>query len=65
MEDECGVCNGDNSGCDTVTGSYNKGYSLGYNRVTVIPAGATNVIITQRSHTGDENDHNYLGKLVS
>nr|CAB3220003.1 A disintegrin and metalloproteinase with thrombospondin motifs 9 [Phallusia mammillata] len=58
--DDCGICNGDNSGCRTVQGSYNAGYNIGYNQVVVIPAGANNIIITQRSYTGDPDDYNYL-----
>ncbi|XP_078494159.1 A disintegrin and metalloproteinase with thrombospondin motifs 9 isoform X2 [Ciona intestinalis] len=58
--DECGICNGDNSACRTVQGSYNTGYNIGYNRVVIIPAGANNIVIMQRSYSGDADDFNYL-----
>ncbi|CAK8698557.1 unnamed protein product [Clavelina lepadiformis] len=58
--DSCGVCNGDNTACRTVQGSYNAGYIIGYNQVIVIPAGANNIVITQTSYTGDPEDNNYL-----
>uniref|UniRef100_H2ZL21 Peptidase M12B domain-containing protein n=1 Tax=Ciona savignyi TaxID=51511 RepID=H2ZL21_CIOSA len=58
--DECGICNGDNSACRTIQGSYNTGYNIGYNRVVIIPAGANNIVIIQRSYTDDAEDFNYL-----
>jgi len=62
-EDRCGVCNGDNTGCRTVQGSYNAGYNFGYNQVVVIPSGASSVVITQTSYTSNADDFNYLGEL--
>ncbi|KAK3601758.1 hypothetical protein CHS0354_016122 [Potamilus streckersoni] len=57
--DRCGVCGGDNSSCKTVTGTYNS-VRYGYNNVSWIPAGASNVDIRQYGHTNLKDDENYL-----
>ncbi|XP_060533240.1 A disintegrin and metalloproteinase with thrombospondin motifs 9 isoform X2 [Cylas formicarius] len=54
--DECGVCGGDNSSCQEITGTYNSSADqVGYNRVVRIPKGSSNLNIRQRSHGNDEN----------
>ncbi|XP_076980011.1 thrombospondin type-1 domain-containing protein 4 isoform X3 [Tamandua tetradactyla] len=46
--DKCGVCGGDNSGCQVVSGVFKHALtSLGYHRVVEIPQGATKINITE------------------
>lgn len=40
-------------------------YSLGYNTVVRIPAGATNIDIKQVSYSGKPEDDNYLGEFAA
>ncbi|XP_055618805.1 papilin isoform X1 [Toxorhynchites rutilus septentrionalis] len=55
-EDKCRVCRGDGSGCRTVTGVLDmNNLQVGYNDLLLVPAGATNVVISER---GPSN--NYL-----
>lgn len=56
--DRCGVCGGDNASCKTITGTYNT-VNYDYNNVTIIPLGATNIIIRQDAY-GYQDDENYL-----
>ncbi|KAJ8967041.1 hypothetical protein NQ314_003158, partial [Rhamnusium bicolor] len=56
--DECGICGGDNSRCQEITGTYNKpADTSGYNKVVRIPKGSSNLNITQnpQPYTNDEN----------
>ncbi|XP_015439525.1 PREDICTED: A disintegrin and metalloproteinase with thrombospondin motifs 9 [Dufourea novaeangliae] len=57
--DTCGVCRGDNSTCQRITGSYNY-TNQGYRRVTTIPAGSSHIDIRQHGWMGLPNDTNYL-----
>lgn len=58
MVDKCGVCGGDNSGCQVVSGVFKRALSsLGYHRVLEIPQGATKINITEM-----HKSNNYLGK---
>ncbi|XP_046474608.1 A disintegrin and metalloproteinase with thrombospondin motifs 9 isoform X1 [Neodiprion pinetum] len=57
--DTCGVCKGDNSTCQRITGSYNIS-RYGYTRVTKIPAGSSYIDIKQHGWRGSNNDSNYL-----
>ncbi|XP_015176924.1 PREDICTED: A disintegrin and metalloproteinase with thrombospondin motifs 9 isoform X2 [Polistes dominula] len=57
--DTCGVCRGDNSTCQRINGSYNK-TAYGYNRVTKIPAGSSNIDIRQHGWFKSHYDDNYL-----
>lgn len=57
--DECGVCGGDNSKCEEISGIYNK-RAYGYNKVVQIPKGSSNIEILQRGYQGIRNDDNYL-----
>ncbi|XP_048839072.1 LOW QUALITY PROTEIN: A disintegrin and metalloproteinase with thrombospondin motifs 20-like [Brienomyrus brachyistius] len=57
--DRCGVCGGDNSSCRAVSGTFDDG-QYGYNIIVRIPAGATNIDITQTSYSGKPEDDNYL-----
>ncbi|XP_046609798.1 A disintegrin and metalloproteinase with thrombospondin motifs 20-like isoform X2 [Neodiprion virginianus] len=57
--DTCGVCKGDNSTCQRITGSYNIS-RYGYTRVTKIPAGSSYIDIRQHGWRGSNNDSNYL-----
>lgn len=59
--DTCGVCGGDNSTCQKITGAYNYS-SYGYTRVAKIPAGSSYIDIRQHSWGSSNNDSNYLGK---
>uniref|UniRef100_A0AC11E409 Thrombospondin type 1 domain containing 4 n=1 Tax=Ovis aries TaxID=9940 RepID=A0AC11E409_SHEEP len=46
--DKCGVCGGDNTGCQVVSGVFKHALtSLGYHRVVEIPQGATKINITE------------------
>ena len=59
--DKCGVCGGDNTGCQVVSGVFKHALtSLGYHRVVEIPQGATKINITEMYKS-----NNYLGKLGS
>lgn len=54
--DKCGVCGGDNSGCQVVSGVFKRPLtSLGYHRVLEIPQGATKINITEM-----HKSNNYL-----
>ncbi|XP_015608491.1 A disintegrin and metalloproteinase with thrombospondin motifs 20 isoform X2 [Cephus cinctus] len=61
--DICGVCRGDNSTCQRITGSYNSS-AYGYTRVTKIPAGSSYVDIRQYSRPNSRNDSNYLALRI-
>ncbi|XP_058455705.1 papilin isoform X3 [Malaya genurostris] len=55
-EDKCRTCQGDGSGCKTVTGLLDaNNLQVGYNDLLLIPSGATNIVISER---GPSN--NYL-----
>lgn len=58
--DICGVCRGDNSTCQWITGSYNS-TKYGYTRVAKIPAGSNNIDIRQHGWKDMKGDSNYLG----
>ncbi|XP_029474280.1 ADAMTS-like protein 2 isoform X2 [Rhinatrema bivittatum] len=50
--DRCRVCGGNGSACYRVSGSFRKGIShLGYVLITSIPAGAIDILITERRKT--------------
>ncbi|XP_012867367.1 PREDICTED: thrombospondin type-1 domain-containing protein 4 [Dipodomys ordii] len=54
--DKCGVCGGDNTGCQVVSGVFNHALtSLGYHRVVEIPQGATKINVTEM-----HKSNNYL-----
>ncbi|XP_058791063.1 A disintegrin and metalloproteinase with thrombospondin motifs 9 [Phymastichus coffea] len=57
--DTCGVCRGDNSSCQRITGSYNSS-EYGYTRITKIPAGSSYIDIRQHGWKASHNDSNYL-----
>ncbi|KAJ8984117.1 hypothetical protein NQ317_017326 [Molorchus minor] len=58
--DDCGICGGDNSHCQEISGTYNKpAESSGYNKVLRIPRGSSNLNITQDSYSYTTDD-NYL-----
>ncbi|XP_062394083.1 ADAMTS-like protein 4 isoform X2 [Sardina pilchardus] len=49
VRDKCGVCGGHDGSCQRVTGSFqNTSVPLGYHRILDIPAGATDINITER-----------------
>lgn len=58
--DICGVCKGDNSTCQWITGSYNS-TQYGYTRIAKIPAGSNNIDIRQPGWKDMIDDGNYLG----
>ncbi|CAL8369007.1 unnamed protein product [Boreogadus saida] len=50
--DRCGVCGGDGTSCQRVSGTYRKGLAqLGYAFITNIPAGARDIQIIERRRT--------------
>ena len=57
--DQCAVCGGDGSTCRLTTGSSNSS-QYGYNTVVRIPAGASNIRVSQTSWSGSARDHNYI-----
>ncbi|KAJ8046666.1 A disintegrin and metalloproteinase with thrombospondin motifs 9 [Holothuria leucospilota] len=53
--DNCYVCGGDNSTCRQLSGTYSQ-QKWGYSQVVEIPIYATNLVVTQRSYsTQDDN----------
>ncbi|KAM7337464.1 hypothetical protein ACRRTK_003583 [Alexandromys fortis] len=57
--DKCGVCGGDNTGCQVVSGVFKHALtSLGYHRVVEIPQGATKINITEM-----HKSNNYLAEI--
>lgn len=49
-EDKCRKCQGDGSSCKTVTGLLDmNNLQVGYNDILLIPQGATNILIQERS----------------
>lgn len=59
--DRCGVCNGNNRDCQTISGIYTRAsLPYGYNLITRIPVGACNINITELGAS-----RNYLGKDLS
>ncbi len=59
LADWCGICGGDNSTCQRENGVYNV-TQYGYNHVTRIPAGASNIDIRQYGYGGVSNDDTYI-----
>ena len=57
--DQCSVCEGDGTTCRLTAGSSNSS-QYGYNTVVRIPAGATNIRVSQTSWSGSARDHNYI-----
>uniref|UniRef100_H0V1Z5 ADAM metallopeptidase with thrombospondin type 1 motif 8 n=1 Tax=Cavia porcellus TaxID=10141 RepID=H0V1Z5_CAVPO len=57
--DRCGVCGGTGNSCRKISGFFTP-TRYGYNDVITIPAGASNIDVKQRSHSGVQNDGNYL-----
>ncbi|XP_042237860.1 papilin-like isoform X4 [Homarus americanus] len=48
QEDNCRVCGGDGSTCNTITGDFmQKTLTVGYNDIVLIPAGATNIYVEE------------------
>ncbi|XP_076288590.1 A disintegrin and metalloproteinase with thrombospondin motifs 9 isoform X2 [Lasioglossum baleicum] len=62
--DSCGVCKGDNSTCQRISGTYNS-TQQGYMRVTTIPAGSRYIDIRQHSLLKSADDQNYLALRVA
>ncbi|CAG0917323.1 unnamed protein product [Notodromas monacha] len=61
--DMCGVCGGDNTTCQVITGHFND-VEYGYNHVLLLPAGAANIDIRQHGYQGSNKDDNYLALRV-
>ncbi|KAI2574938.1 LOW QUALITY PROTEIN: thrombospondin type 1 domain containing 4 [Homo sapiens] len=56
--DKCGVCGGDNTGCQVVSGVFKHALtSLGYHRVVEIPEGATKINITEMYKSNKKKSH--------
>ncbi|XP_078588729.1 thrombospondin type-1 domain-containing protein 4-like isoform X2 [Branchiostoma floridae x Branchiostoma japonicum] len=52
MLDKCGVCGGDNSACQVVSGMFTRRHlPVGYNPLMRIPAGARHINITELAHS--------------
>lgn len=62
--DLCGVCGGDNSSCQKVSGTHNSSQE-GYSKVLRIPAGSSNLDIRQYGYNGSSKDDNYLALVDS
>ncbi|VVC45349.1 Peptidase M12B, ADAM-TS,Metallopeptidase, catalytic domain,ADAM-TS Spacer 1,Peptidase M12B, partial [Cinara cedri] len=62
--DLCGVCGGNNSSCQKVSGSHNTSQE-GYSKVLRIPAGSSNLDIRQHGYNGSSKDDNYLALVDS
>ncbi|XP_041074821.1 thrombospondin type-1 domain-containing protein 4-like [Polyodon spathula] len=46
--DKCGICGGDNSACEVITGTFKHSIlSVGYHKILEIPKGATKINITE------------------
>ncbi|KFD64519.1 hypothetical protein M514_11802 [Trichuris suis] len=58
--DDCGICGGDGTSCAKVSGAYNEIHVYGYNFVTKLPVGASNIDIQQVAWNGKKEDDNYL-----
>ena len=56
------MCGGDNSTCVIHNGTYNQ-TQYGYNLVTRIPAGSTNMDVRQKGYQGSNRDDNYLALM--
>ncbi|CAD7087041.1 unnamed protein product [Hermetia illucens] len=52
VNDKCGVCDGDNSGCKHISGSFSGGGS-GYTKAAILPKGARNIVV--RENASSEN----------
>lgn len=61
-KDKCGICGGDNSNCRQIKDEYpeNARVAYGYNRVTRIPRGSTNLDLRQYSPINSKDDDTYL-----
>merc|ERR1719400_1270707 len=66
-EDKCRVCGGDGSACDTVNAVIKEeNFQMGYNDLSMIPPGATNILITEMKASNnylalrDQNGTYYL-----
>ncbi|XP_029113653.1 A disintegrin and metalloproteinase with thrombospondin motifs 1-like [Scleropages formosus] len=57
--DRCGVCGGDGSTCEKVSGQMERA-RLGYQDVVTVPAGATELDVKQRSEAGNRPDNSFL-----
>lgn len=55
-EDRCGICHGDGTQCETITGIYDKNEGPGYREVIIIPAGSRNIKVEEIG-----NSKNYIG----
>ncbi|KAI4488514.1 hypothetical protein M0802_011554 [Mischocyttarus mexicanus] len=55
-EDQCGICHGDGTQCETTNGIYDKNDGPGYKEVIVIPYGSRNIKIEEIG-----NSKNYIG----
>ncbi|XP_066997259.2 A disintegrin and metalloproteinase with thrombospondin motifs 4 isoform X2 [Anabrus simplex] len=60
--DMCGQCNGNNTSCQRIVGSFNISKD-GYNDVVRIPVGSINVDVRQIGYQGSNADGNYLALL--
>ena len=61
--DTCGVCGGDNTTCQKITGSYNSSV-FGHSILARIPTGSSNIDIKQYGWKGSRNDNSYLGRDI-
>ncbi|XP_024131885.1 A disintegrin and metalloproteinase with thrombospondin motifs 12 isoform X1 [Oryzias melastigma] len=53
VEDQCGVCLGDGTSCQTVSKSFDQGEEFGYMDVGVIPEGARYISVKEASEVGN------------
>nr|CAD7569776.1 unnamed protein product [Timema californicum] len=55
-EDQCGICQGDGSQCETKSGVFTRKQGSGYKEVVVIPSGSRNIMVEELGHS-----KNYIG----
>ncbi|XP_077275521.1 A disintegrin and metalloproteinase with thrombospondin motifs 7 isoform X1 [Temnothorax americanus] len=55
-EDNCGICHGNGTQCETTSGVYDKNDGPGYKEVIIIPSGSRNIKIEEVG-----NSKNYIG----
>uniref|UniRef100_A0A8C8H8C0 ADAM metallopeptidase with thrombospondin type 1 motif, 12 n=1 Tax=Oncorhynchus tshawytscha TaxID=74940 RepID=A0A8C8H8C0_ONCTS len=53
LEDQCGVCLGDGSSCETVQMTFDGGDGFGYVDVGVIPEGARDIVVQEVEEAGN------------
>ncbi|XP_068081828.1 A disintegrin and metalloproteinase with thrombospondin motifs 12 [Anabrus simplex] len=53
VEDECGICKGDGTGCKLVEGVYTESKGDGYQKIATIPEGSTKINVLEVKASGN------------